>query len=70
MKIAAGEEDDTRREERNFVEQIPVKLRVVPKFSSVKDIRASEARERASKFLRARKVNTESNTDNLVLICQ
>ena len=47
MKIAAGEEDDTRREERNFVEQIPVKLRVVPKFSSVKDIRASEARERA-----------------------
>ena len=24
LKIAAGEEDDTRREERNFVEQIPV----------------------------------------------
>ena len=34
MKIAAGEEDDTRREERNFVEQIPVKLRVVPKIIS------------------------------------
>ena len=46
MKIAAREEDDTQREEINFVEQIPVKLRVVPKFSSVKHIRTSEARER------------------------
>ena len=47
MKLVNREEGGTWRKERNFEEQIPVKLRVVPKFSSVKDIRASEARERA-----------------------